>query len=166
MDERPAGLTSYAGVPLFIETARAVGLPAFVERFLGAPWGHRRGYSAADLTMILLAGIAAGARDVDDIAAMGQDKGLQELLELAKWPSASTIKRFLYWFHDLPQWTGGEKGRAVLPPESGPLLALALRQLITAGRLPPPPRGASILVLHDQGWIRWSRSASTARSPT
>jgi hypothetical protein len=40
--------------------------------------------------MILLAGIAAGARDVDDIAAMGQDKGLQELLELAKWPSAST----------------------------------------------------------------------------
>lgn len=66
----------------------------------------------------------AGAKDVDDIAAMRQDTGLQALLELAKWPSASTIKRFLYWFHELPQWAGGERGFATLPTESAALLAL------------------------------------------
>lgn len=124
MDQRPAGLTSYAGVPLFVETALALGLPALVERIVGQKWGHRRGYSAAHLTLVILVGIVAGAKDVDDIAAMRQDKGLQALLELTRWPSASTIKRFLYWFHELPQWAGGERGRAVLPPESVPLVAL------------------------------------------
>lgn len=124
IDQHPTGLTSYAGVPLFVETARALGLPVLVERVLGQKWGHRRGYSAFDLILAILVGIVAGAKDVDDIAAMRQDKGLQVLLELKKWPSASTIKRFLYWFHELPQWMGGEKGRALLPPESAALVAL------------------------------------------
>ena len=124
MDQHPAGLTSYAGVPLFVETALALGLPALIDKVLGQKWGHRRGYSADELMLSILVGIVAGAKDVDDIAAMRQDKGLQVLLELEKWPSASTIKRFLYWFHELPQWTGGEKGRAVLPPESAALVAL------------------------------------------
>lgn len=124
MDQRPAGLTSYAGIPLFVETARALGLPALVERFLGQKWGHRRGYSAADLILIILVGIVAGAKNVADISAMGQDKGLQVLLGLKRWPSESVIKRFLYWFHELPKWTAGERGRAVIPVESASLGAL------------------------------------------
>lgn len=124
MDQKPAGLTSYAGIPLFVETARALGLLALVDQSLGQKWGHRRGYSAAHLTLIIMVGIVAGAKDVDDIAAMRQDTGLQALLELKKWPSASTIKRFLYWFHELPQWAGGERGFATLPTESAALLAL------------------------------------------
>lgn len=124
MDQHPASLTSYAGVPLFVEAALALGLPDMIERTLGQKWGHRKGYSAAELTLCILVGIVAGAKDVDDIAAMGQDKGLLRLLELKTWPSASAIKRFLYWFHELPQWAGGEKGRAVVPAESAPLVAL------------------------------------------
>jgi hypothetical protein len=122
-DRRPASLTSYAGLPLFVETARALGLPRLIERCLGA-WFRGTRYGAVDLAMAILAAIAAGAKSPADVAAMSQDKGLHALLGVKHWPSESAILRFLYAFHELPTWRGGEKGRAVVPAESGPLRAL------------------------------------------
>lgn len=55
---------------------------------------------------------------------MAQDKGLHALLGVKYWPSESAILRFLYGFHELTAWRGGEAGRAVVPAESGPLRAL------------------------------------------
>lgn len=122
-DRRPASLTSYAGLPLFVETARALGLPRLIERCLGA-WFHGTRYGAADLAISILAAIVAGAKNAADVASLGQDKGLHALLGVKHWPSESVILRFLYAFHDLPTWRGGEEGRAVVPVESGPLRAL------------------------------------------
>ena len=122
-DRRPASLTSYAGLPLFVETARALGLPALIERCLGA-WFQGTRYRAVDLAMAILAAIAAGAKSPADVAAMAQDKGLHVLLGVKYWPSESAILRFLYVFHELPGWSGGERERAVVPAESGPLRAL------------------------------------------
>lgn len=62
-DLRPASLTSYAGLPLFVETARALGLPQLIERCLGA-WFHGTRYGAVDLAMAILAAIAAGAKSL------------------------------------------------------------------------------------------------------
>ena len=134
MDKNPAGLTSYAGAPLFVETALALGLPALIQGALGAKWGNRKGYSVIDLTMATLVGVVAGAKDIADVATIGQDKGLLALLGLKAWPSKSVLKRFLYWFHNLAKWQGGIKGQALLPPESAPLRALfgINRQLILA----------------------------------
>jgi len=122
-DRRPASLTSYAGLPLFVETARALGLPQLIERCLGT-WFQGTRYRAVDLAMAILAAIAAGAKSPADVAAMAQDKGLHALLGVKHWPSESAVLRFLYAFHELPDWRGGEKGRAVVPAESGPLRAL------------------------------------------
>lgn len=124
LDKKPAGLTSYAGIPLFVETALSLGLPALIDARLGARWGHRKGFTAAELALAIMCGIAAGAKNIDDVAAMKQDLGLRDLLELKKWPSAGSLKRFLYWFHDLPCWQGGIKGKAFVPHESDPLLGL------------------------------------------
>lgn len=122
-DRRPASLTSYAGLPLFVETARALGLPQLIERCLGA-WFQGTRYRAVDLAMAILAAIAAGAKSPADVAAMAQDKGLHALLGVKYWPSESAVLRFLYAFHELPGWRGGEEGHAVVPAESGPLRAL------------------------------------------
>lgn len=124
LDKKPAGLTSYAGIPLFIETAMSLGLPALINAVLGHRWGRRKGYTAAELALVIMAGIAAGAKNVDDVAAMKQDLGLRALLELKKWPSAGSLKRFLYWFHELLSWQGGTLGKAIVPQESDPLLGL------------------------------------------
>lgn len=123
-DKNPAGLTSYAGIPLFVETAMSLGLPAMIDACLGRRWGHRKGFTAAELALAIMCGIAAGAKNIDDVAAMKQDLGLHDLLELEKWPSAGSVKRFLYWFHDLPCWQGGVRGEAIVPNESEPLLGL------------------------------------------
>jgi len=123
LDRRPTSLTSYAGLPLFVETARVLGLPRLVERYLGNRIRGTR-YRAADLAMSITAAIAVGAKSPADVAALGQDKGLHALLGVKHWPSESVILRFLYLFHELPSWCGGEAGRAVVPAESGPLRGL------------------------------------------
>jgi hypothetical protein len=122
IDSKPDGLTSYAGIPLFVETARVLGLPQLLERvFPDAAW---RDYPRGTLAFCILIAIAAGAKSVEDVAFLRTDRGLICLLQMKAWPSATVIHRFLKKFHVLKTWQGGERGTAIVPDESRPLKVL------------------------------------------
>jgi len=73
--------------------------------------------------------LAAGGECLDDMALLGADRGLLELLQKPSWPSADAARQFLLGFHDEKLM---EKGRAAMaptgsslvPPESAPLEGL------------------------------------------
>lgn len=122
-DERPHGLTSYAGLPLLSETALALSMPQSVERHLGGPV-NAQGYSPWENLDAAMSAIAVGAKSFDDIAFLGRDQGYLRLTEKTRFPSATTLWRFACGAHELKTWKGGVEGKAVVPPESTMLQGL------------------------------------------
>jgi hypothetical protein len=94
-----------------------------VEKHLGeavnsqafGPWVVVDGFVSA---------IAVGAKNVEDVARLGEDLGALRLLGKQRFPSDTTLWRFLRSAHELPTWQAGKEGEAILPKES-----LALRNL-------------------------------------
>lgn len=123
-DDRPRGLTSYAGLPLLVETARALGVPSLVEKHLGKAV-NSQAYSPWEVILESVSAIAVGAKSVEDVALLSRDGGFLELTEQSRLASKSTVLRFLYDAHELPTWQGGREGSAVVPPESKTLRGLA-----------------------------------------
>jgi hypothetical protein len=122
-----ATLTARAGLPLVIETMRAVGLSDALDRTLLI---RRRNSGATDAQKVeaLVLLMAAGGECVDDIEVLRADKGLTRLV--GGLPSADVLLRFLYEFHDerliaqaQEQRTAGQV--AYIPEESAPLVRLA-----------------------------------------
>ena len=122
-DDRPNGLTSYAGLPLLAETARALGMPLSVERHLGCAV-NSQAYSPWEVLDATMAAVGVGAKSIDDVAFLGTDSGYLRLTEKTRYPSASTVWRFLQSAHELPTWQGGKQGVAILPEESRVLRGL------------------------------------------
>src|SRR5512134_2297206 len=93
-----AGLTSRPGLPLVLETMRALGLGQAI-----AQHGHVRerqsGYSETEKVEALVMLLAAGGDCLDDIAVLQADGGLGRLLG-RRLPSADTLRHFLYACHD------------------------------------------------------------------
>ena len=99
------------------------------------------GYSESEHVEALVLMLAAGGECIDDMAVLGADRGLLELLGKAgRWPSADASRQFLLAFHDEPLL---EKARAAMAPgekslvapESKPLAGLARVMLEGAQRL-------------------------------
>ncbi len=132
-DERPNGLTSYAGLPLLAETASALGMPLSVERHLGSAV-NAQAYSPWEVVDATMMAVAAGAKSLDDVAFQGTDAGYLRLTEKTRHPSASTVWRLLQSAHELPSWQGGREGEAILPKEGRVLqgLELVLRDQVQA----------------------------------
>jgi hypothetical protein len=119
-------LTAHAGLPLVVETMRALGLSDEVNRTLGI---RRRKSGATDgekvEALVLL--MAAGGDCVDDVEVLRADKGLMRLVEGL--PSADVLLRFLYEFHDERLIEEAQRQRpegqvAYIPQESSPLASL------------------------------------------
>jgi len=122
-----ATLTAHAGLPLVLETMRALGASDVLSRTLTI---RRRNSGATDTSKIeaLVLLMAAGGDCVDDIDVLRADKGLMRLV--GPLPSADVLRSFLYAFHDEALVAEAQRERpdgyvAYIPKESAPLVALS-----------------------------------------
>lgn len=122
-----AALTGHAGLPLVLETMRALGVSEVLDDGLGI---RRRNNGATDAqkaeALVLL--MAAGGESVDDIEVLRADKGLGRLC--GPLPSADVLLTFLHAFHDERLIDQAQRERPVgqvayIPRESSPLVGLS-----------------------------------------
>ena len=92
------GLTSRAGLPLVLETMRALGLPRVIREQVRVR-ERQSGYTEVAKIEALVLLLAAGGDCLDDIAVLQGDGGLGRLLG-RRFPSADTLRHFLYACHD------------------------------------------------------------------
>jgi hypothetical protein len=116
-------ITARAGLPLVIETNRALQLDEEARRLFGAP--RRQGSYGADEQLETLATlIAAGGDRIEDIRILSEDKGLMRLLG-RPFASPDSLLDFLNSFHDPACWAARPKDKkAFVPPESAKLQQL------------------------------------------
>lgn len=130
-------VTARAGLPLVVETMRALGLDEVAAQRLPKP-ERERGFPATQKLEALVTLIAAGGDRLEDIRVLGEDKGLEALLE-GPFPSPDALLDFLASFHDpkLEELRPPQK-KAWVPPESAALRALEdiNRELIRRGADP------------------------------
>lgn len=131
LDDQANSLTSHAGLPLVIETARVLGICEQVKQWF--TWNVSCDYGPVELIEGFISAIAAGAKSIADVAFLGYDGGLQRLLKQSDYPSEKTFWRFLVDAHELVGWGGGQQGKAILPPESPRLIGLdkVNREIVT-----------------------------------
>src|SRR4051812_41707631 len=92
-----ATLTGHAGLPLVLETMRALGVSEVLHGSLGIRQ-RRSGATDAEKAEALVLLMAAGGESVDDIEVLRTDKGLQRLC--GRLSSADVLLTFLHAFHD------------------------------------------------------------------
>jgi len=90
--------TSRGGIPLVVQTCRALGVPASVSRNVKIKQ-RQRGFDEATFIESFVILNAAGGECLDDFDYLREDEGLAELIghEL---PSSAAARKFLYEFHD------------------------------------------------------------------
>jgi hypothetical protein len=147
-----AGLTSRAGLPLVLETLRALGLEQ-VMRTQVRVRERQNGYPEGEKIEALVLLLAAGGDCLDDIAVLQADGGLGRLLG-RRLPSADTLRHFLYAFHDdqliLQAQTARPAGRvAYIPAENAPLQGLARVNVALVHRVAAQGRGTTATLDHD-----------------
>ena len=123
-----AGLTSRAGLPLVLETMRALGLPRVIREHVHIR-ERQSGYTETEKIEALVLLLAAGGDCLDDIAILQADGGLGRLLD-RQLPSADTLRHFLYACHDDQLIAAAQAQRpagqvAYIPAENAALQGLA-----------------------------------------
>ncbi len=91
-------VTGRAGLPIVRETMRALGLPR-VSREQVRGRARQSGYPEVEKIEALVRLLAAGGDCLDDSAVLQADGGLGRLLG-RRFPSADTLRHFLYACHD------------------------------------------------------------------
>ena len=127
-------ITARAGLPLVVETMRALGLEDVAAKELGRP-KHQGGFAASQKLEAIVTLIAAGGDRMEDIRILSQDKGIEKLLG-EPFPSPDALLDFLGTFHDPQCFTERPpRKKAWVPPESKGLRGLEAvnRQLIARG---------------------------------
>jgi hypothetical protein len=137
-DARAAGLTGFAGLPLYLELWRAIGLGPSVGRHVAV--SGRQGWSDPQMVSALLTLNLAGGDGLDDLDRLEADQGLCRLVgaaqahgqsrrerrvEAARWrrpctrtfPSPHAAGRWLAGFHDAEEEKRRERGRAFIPAQ-------------------------------------------------
>jgi hypothetical protein len=116
-------VTARAGLPLVVETMRAVGVDEVAAAAL-PPSQRQRGFAPAEKLEALVTLLAAGGDRVEDVRVLAEDKGLEKLLGTA-FPSPDALLDFLGQFHDPRCWEGRPPDKkAWVAPESPGLRAL------------------------------------------
>jgi hypothetical protein len=136
-------LTSFGGLPLVMETFRALGLPKAIKRHL--PILQRRGkYREADYVESFVSVFAAGGDCVDDFEILKQDEGLRKLG--LRVPSPEAVRHFLNVFHEDKLLKGRLPHQAFIPEETEWLerLAAVQRDLLKKATLKEQPWRATI----------------------
>jgi hypothetical protein len=114
-----AKMTSFGGIPLVLETWRALGLNTAVERNLHL---KERGWAENSILEGLISLQVAGGECMDDIKEFGEDDVI-ELCGYDAFPSSSSVRRFLHIFDE---GMSGPRiaGQAIVPKENEALLGL------------------------------------------
>jgi hypothetical protein len=131
-------ITSFGGIPLVMETFRALGLAQSIQKHL--PLLQRQGkYREADYIESFISLFAAGGDCVDDVEKLRADEGLLKLG--LRVPSAEAARWFLNMFHEEAPLEGRRPHEAFIPEETEGLEGLqsVQRELIrkaTRGEAP------------------------------
>lgn len=138
---RRADVTARAGLPLVVETMRALGMDEVAGAALPPPQ-RQRGFAPEHKLEALVTLIAAGGDRVEDVRVLAEDQGLEQLLGAAL-PSPDALLDFLGQFHDPHCWEERPpEKKAWVAPESAGLRALdAVNREVVA-------RGADRRVTH------------------
>jgi len=143
-------VTARAGLPLVVETMRALGVSESVAAAF--PAMKRRGsFPAQEKLESLVTLIAAGGDRIEDIRVLAEDKGLERLLG-SPFPSPDALLDFLGEFHDQARLEERPEGKAAfVPAESDGLRALEKvnRDLVKAAA----DRSSTIATIDHDGTI-------------
>ncbi len=117
-------LTSFGGLPLVMETFRALDLPQSIQKHL--PILERQGkYQEADYIESFISVFVGGGDCVDDFELLRRDQGLKKLG--LKVPSPEAVRFFLNAFHEEQRLEGRLPHEAFIPEET--LLLQGLREV-------------------------------------
>ena len=153
MDARADTLTGRAGLPLVVETLRALGLGPVIE---GEVQVRQRasGYTEAEKIEALVVLLAAAGGDcLDDIAVLQADAGLCRLLG-GPLPAADTLRQFLYAFHDEALIAAAQARRvptevAYIPAETAALQGLGRVNVALVHGVAAQGKGRRATLDHD-----------------
>lgn len=127
-------VTARAGLPLVVETMRALGVEELAGSELPQP-KRQRGFAPEHKLEAIVTLIAAGGDRVEDVRVLAEDKGLEKLLG-APFPSPDVLLDFLGQFHDSRCWEDRPpEKKAWVAEESEGLRALEVvnRELVARG---------------------------------
>jgi hypothetical protein len=146
------GVTSRAGLPLVLETFRALGLEPVIRAQVRV---HERqsGYPETEKVEALVLLLAAGGDCLDDIVVLQADRGLLRLLGRTL-PAADTLRHFLYAFHDDALIQQAQAARpagqvAYIPAESAALQGLGRVNTALVHRVAAQGRSLRATLDHD-----------------
>ena len=91
-------VTARTGLPLVVETMRALGVDELAAKELPEP-KRERGFAPEQKLEALVTLIAAGGDRMEDVRVLSEDKGLEKLLG-SPFPSPDVLLDFLGAFHD------------------------------------------------------------------
>jgi len=151
-------VTARAGLPLVVETMRALGLDEVARDKLPEP-ERRRGFSPEEKLEALATLLAAGGDRVEDVRVLSEDKGLEKLLG-RPFPSPDALLDFLSDFHDPKCWEERPTDKkAYVPRESQGLRALdeINRELVARGA----DRRTTVATIDHDGTIIESHKRET-----
>jgi hypothetical protein len=145
-------LTGRAGLPLVVETLRALGLERVIEAEVRVRQ-RASGYPEVAKVEALVLLLAAGGDCLDDIAVLQADAGLGRLLGRAL-PSADTLRHFLYAFHDPALIEAAQAERAPtevadIPEENAALQGLGRVNVALVRRVAAQGKGTRATLDHD-----------------
>jgi hypothetical protein len=142
------GMTALAGLPVYLDLAKVIGLSKSIEKHLKVRKGGQ-GWTDSQIVLSLLLLNLAGGDCVDDVKILEADDGFCEILKkaemhglrqkvrrtlLRRWrkektrtvPSASSIFRYLAKFHDNEQEKQRRFGKAFIPAPNEHLQGFAM----------------------------------------
>jgi hypothetical protein len=145
-------LTARAGLPLVVETLRALGLEQVMEAAVRVRT-RASGYTEAEKIEAVVLVLAAGGDCLDDITALKADGGLERLLGRAL-PGADTLRHFLYAFHDPILIEAAQAQRApgetaYIPAENAALQGLGQVNVALVQRVAAQGQGTRATLDHD-----------------
>jgi len=145
-------LTARAGLPLVVETLRALGLDRVIAEAVQVR-ERQSGYTETEKVEALVLLLAAGGTCLDDIRVLQADAGLCRLLD-RRLPGADTLRQFLYACHDDALLTAAQAARppgtvAYIPAETAPLQGLARINTALVRRVAAQGQGTQATLDHD-----------------
>jgi hypothetical protein len=150
--DRPDTVTGRAGLPLVLETMRALGLDQAIADHVHVRERQHGDPEAAKVEALVLL-LAAGGECLDDIRVLQADAGLARLLERTL-PSADTLRHCLYAFHDDVRIAQAQAQRppdrvAYIPAETAALQGLARVNTALVHRVAAEGRNTTATLDHD-----------------
>jgi hypothetical protein len=144
VESSESGLTSFAGLPLYIELAIATGLSKKIEQALQI---KSRGWTDLQIVLSVILLNLVGGDCVDDIERLELDEGMRTLIlkietygmrrkerreyerrwrksKQRAFPSASVLRRYLEQFHHADEERLREAGTAFIPAANAQLTGL------------------------------------------